>query len=91
MAKSSAWILGNLSFNAESGSVTSIQFCYSTSSLTNCTGGTVLTVAGSNTTASGSSNTAETASLSSLSAGTTYYVNLEGLSGGVTYYGETPF
>ena len=67
--------------------MTSIQFCYSTSSLTNCTGGTVSTVAGSNPTASGSGSTAETATLSSLSAGTTYYVNLEGTSGGVTYYG----
>ena len=75
------------SVNAESGSVTTIQFCYSTSSLTNCTGGTVSTVAGSNPTASGSGSTAETATLSSLSAGTTYYVNLEGTSGGVTYYG----
>ncbi len=75
------------SVNAESGSVTSIQFCYSTTSLTNCTGGTVSTVAGSNPTANGSSSTAETATLSSLSAGTTYYVNLEGTSAGVTYYG----
>ena len=75
------------SVNAESGSVTSIQFCYSTTSLTNCTGGTVSTVAGSNPTASGSGNTAETATLSGLSAGTTYFVNLEGTSGGVTYYG----
>ena len=75
------------SVNAESGSVTSIQFCYSTTSLTNCTGGTVSTVAGSNPTASGSGSTSETATLSSLSAGTTYYVNLEGTSAGVTYFG----
>ncbi len=83
---SSAALSGG-SVNAESGSVTSIQFCYSTTSLTNCTGGTVSTVAGSNPTATGSGNTAETATLSSLSPGTTYYVNLEGISGGVTYYG----
>ncbi len=35
---SSAALSGG-SVNAESGSVTSIQFCYSTTSLTNCTGG----------------------------------------------------
>ena len=75
------------SVNAESGSVTSIQFCYSTTSQTNCTGGTVSTVAGSNPTASGSSNTAETATLSGLTANTKYYFNLEAtnLAGTVTY------
>ncbi len=55
-----------------------IAYCYSTTSLTELVHrGDVTTVAGSNPTASGSSATAESATLSGLAANTKYYFNLE--------------
>ena len=55
----------NGSVNAE-GASTTVTYCYSTSSLTSCVGGTVTTVNGSTTPVTGTTNTAETAALTGL-------------------------
>ena len=66
---------------------TTVTFCYSTSSLTNCTGGTVTTVNGSTTPVTGNTNTTETAALTGLTPNTTYYFQIKAVNSDGTVYG----
>ena len=78
----------NGSVNAN-GTSTTVSFCYSTSSsLANCSGGTVTTVAATPATATGTSATAESTVLSGLAPNTTYYFQIKAVSGGVSIYGS---
>ena len=80
----------NGTVNAQ-GDTDTVSFCYSTtqSQVTSCGAGSTVVVA-SPSTASGSSSTSETATLSGLTAGTTYYFNLEAISsGGTDYFGTS--
>ncbi|MFZ0251915.1 MAG: hypothetical protein WAL61_18375 [Acidimicrobiales bacterium] len=80
----------NGTVNAQSDTDT-VSFCYSTiqSQVTTCGAGSTVVVA-SPATASGSSSTSETAALTGLTAGTTYYYNLEAISsGGTAYFGTS--
>jgi len=78
----------NGSVNPEGDSDT-VTFCYSTTSsqVTSCGAGSTL-FTGSTSPATGSSVVTETANLTGLTPGTTYYFNLEATdSGDTTYYG----
>ena len=76
----------NGSVNAE-GASTTVTYCYSTSSLTNCVGGTVTTVNGSTTPVTGTTNTAETATLSGLAPNTEYFFQIKAVNSAATTYG----
>ena len=75
----------NGSVNAENSSTT-VSFCYSTSSPTNCSGAT--TVSASPATATGTSNTSESAALSGLTPGTEYFFQIEATNSVGTTYGS---
>ena len=68
------------------GSSTTYSFCYSTSTLSNCTGGTVGTVAAGTYTTS--ATTAINAVATGLSPLTTYNFQVKGVTGGTTVYGS---
>ena len=75
----------NGSVNAENAS-TSVSFCYSTTSPTNCSGATVVTA--SPATATGTSSTTESAALSGLAPGTEYFFQIEATNSAGTTYGS---
>ena len=77
----------NGSVNAE-GASTTVTYCYSTSSsLSNCVGGTVTTVNGSTTPVTGNTNTAETAALTGLTPNTEYFFQIKAVNSVGTTYG----
>ena len=76
----------NGSVNAE-GASTTVTYCYSTSSLTNCVGGSVASVNGSTPTVTGTTNTAETATLTGLTPNTEYFFQIKAVNSVTTTYG----
>ena len=74
--------------NAEDSSTT-VTFCYSTSSsLSNCSGGTVTTETGSSSPLTGNTATGESASTGTLAPNTKYYFQIEATSTAGTAYGS---
>ncbi len=68
------------------GTSTGMSFCYSLSTMTNCSGSGVLFATATPATATGNSGTAELANLTGLSVNSTYYYQLIGTQGANTYY-----
>ncbi len=65
---------------------TTLSICYSTTTLVNCVGGTVLTVQISPNPYNNNSSQAISAALASLGAGKTYYYQIMAVQGSNTYY-----
>ena len=76
----------NGSVNDENNTSSTVTFCYSTSSsLSNCSGGTVTTETGSSSPLTGNTSTSESASTGTLAPDTEYYFQIKAVSTGASY------